>query len=437
MGTEIVLNQLIINGVTIFNFYVEMLLAVSVVTTSLKHAKWYWLRVAATLLFSAAIWFLLTFILPSFHLAYDYLRYFLLFLTCLAGIYVCYDVSLGSTLFCGAAAYAIQHLICRAYILLFYLHGSLFGTGSWTDIPHFVVYWLILAVMYFALHRLLGHHMRISRVEFSTRGQIVTVITLLVVTIFISATYDISDDNVVNNAIFLFCDGLCATLLLIIQLRAYGLSQKELEMAAAESLHRMELRQMQQTKEMMDLINIKSHDLKHQLIATGGKLNEAEATEIEKAVYAYDGSVNTGLEALDLVVVQKKMVCEREGILLTCMLDGALLTFMSDVHIYSLVGNILDNAIEAVKKLPGDRRYIVFEVKETAGMVLIRTENEYEGELRWKDGMLQTSKADENYHGFGMKSVAVIVEHYGGSMNISAQDDQFVLTVTFVKRTPA
>lgn len=437
MGIETAVSGFIINNITIFNFYIEMLLAGIVVTSSLKRAKWYGLKVISSLLFSAAIWFVLMFVFPATHVVYDYLRYFLLFLTTLTAIYICHDITLGSTLFCGVAVYAIQHLICRVYVLLFYLHGYLLGADSWTDVPHFLVYWLILAVLYVNFYRILGRRMKISHAEFSTKGQVATVITLLVVTLFISATYDLSSESIVNSAIFLFCDGLCAALLLMIQLHAYGLSRKELELVEVENLHRMELRQMRQTKEMMELINIKSHDLKHQLIAAGGKLNEAEAAEITKAVYAYDGSVNTGLEALDLVVTQKKMVCDREGILLTCMLDGRLLTFMSDVHIYSLVGNVLDNAIEAVKKLPEGQRYIVFEVKEAAGMVLMRTENEYEGKLHWKNGALQTSKADENYHGFGMKSVASIVEHYSGIMKISTQDGLFVLSVTFVKKRPA
>lgn len=439
MGQPLVVNGFVVDGITIFNFFIEMLLAGVVVTASLKREERYWARLAVTLPLSAGIWYVLTFVMPSTHFLYDYLRYFLLFLTCLAGLYFCYDLTLSGTLFCGTAAYAMQHLICRIYILLFYLPGALFGYWSetWVDVPHFIAYWSILAALYFAFHRFLGRQLKISQAKFSTKGQVATVALLLLVTLFISATYDLTGEDIINHIIFLFCDGLCVALLLIIQLHAYGLSQKEREMAEAESLHRMELRQMRQTREMIELINIKSHDLKHQLIAAGGKLSEAEAEEITRAVCAYDSAVNTGLEALDLVVSQKKMACDREGILLTCMLEGELLSFMSDVHIYSLVGNVLDNAIEAARVLPEEQRYIVFEVQRAAGAILLRTENEYEGELRWREGTLLTSKGDEDYHGFGMKSVSAIVEKYGGIMSISAQNGLFVLSITFTGRSPA
>lgn len=431
------MEHFIINNATIYSFYTEMLLAVLVVTASLKRRERFPLRAAAALMFSTAVWYAVMFRLPFSHFGYDYLRYFLLFLSTLAGIWACFDVSLGSTLFCGTAAYAIQHLVCRSYILLFYITSIRFAhvLGVWTDVPHFIAYWLLLAVLYFVLHRLLGQHLKITRAKFSTKGQMVTVAVLLVVTLFVSATYDLDTENILNNIIFLFCDGLCAALLLIVQLHAYGLSQKELELAEADALYRMELRQMRQTREMMDLIAIKSHDLKHQLIAAGGQLSQPAVEEIARAVSAYDSSVKTGLESLDLVVTQKKMICEREGIQFSCMADGELLSFMSDVQIYSLAGNLLDNAIDAVRDLQEERRYIVFELRRAAGMILLRTENEYERKLRWQDGALLTSKEDERYHGFGMKSIRSTVERYGGCMDLSARDGLFAVSISFAENT--
>ena len=409
-----------------------MMLAGIVVTSSLKRARLFLLKLIFTLLFSVGVWLALLLALPSTHFTYEYLRYFLLFLCTLIGIYTCYDVSLGKTLFCGIATYAIQHLVVKLYTLAFFAYGVFVRQSeSWIDIEHFAAYWLILAVVYTVLYFFLGRKLKISAYDFSTKTQLATVVLLLFVTLFLSSTFDMSDTIYLNTICFLLCDALCAGLIVMIQLHAYGLSQKELEMIEAESLHRMELRQMRQTKEMMELINIKSHDLKHQLIAANGKLNESEAAEIASAVYSYDSSVHTGSEALDLAVSQKKMMCEREGIPFTYMLNGELLSFMSDTNIYSLVGNMLDNAIEAVKGLPKESRYIVFEVKEVAGMILIQTENEYIGNLNWRNGELQTSKDDENYHGFGMKSIASITRKYGGHMSVTAEDGVFVLTISF------
>jgi hypothetical protein len=51
-----------------------------------------------------------------------------------------------------------------------------------------------------------------------------------------------------------------------------------------------------------------------------------------------------------------------------------------------------------------------------------------------KDGIPQTSKLEEEgFHGFGMKSMAMIAEKYGGGLNVATDDDLFTLNVYFMR----
>ncbi len=103
---------------------------------------------------------------------------------------------------------------------------------------------------------------------------------------------------------------------------------------------------------------------------------------------------------------------------------------MEDMDIYSLFGNALDNAIESVKKLTDDEKRIIDLLAVRNGnLIRIEVSNYYEGELSFRDGLPVTTKANDGYHGHGLKSIRMIIEKYDGSFHISAEEGMFRLTL--------
>ena len=114
------------------------------------------------------------------------------------------------------------------------------------------------------------------------------------------------------------------------------------------------------------------------------------------------------------------------------MANGKDLAFMDSMDIYSLFGNILDNAIEAVKAFPKNQRTVSLNVKSVNNFVIVTLRNRYKGELIFRDGLPETSKTKEKgFHGYGMKSVRYTVRHYGGELSIAAKDGIFNLNIVF------
>ena len=129
---------------------------------------------------------------------------------------------------------------------------------------------------------------------------------------------------------------------------------------------------------------------------------------------------------------EKSLFCEKNGITLSCMIDGSKLDFMELGDLYCLFGNLLDNALEAVKKIEErERRVIDLVVKMKDNMLLIQEENYFNGELRFEDGLPITTKGDTDYHGFGVRSLRMIVKKYGGEMTTYVSDDVFHLNILF------
>ena len=206
------------------------------------------------------------------------------------------------------------------------------------------------------------------------------------------------------------------------------------ERAETERLLAERERQYRLSRENIEAINIKCHDIRHQirhLADSGAVVDGAVLADIAREVDVYDSVVETGNEALDTILTEKSLTCSGEGIVLTVMADGAALGFMAPADIYALFGNALDNAIEAVRRVDDpERRTITLSVRRAGGMVAVGVENYFAAAPRFSaDGLPQTSKSDSANHGFGTRSMRAIAQRYGGSLHAGTQDEIFYLNV--------
>ena len=113
----------------------------------------------------------------------------------------------------------------------------------------------------------------------------------------------------------------------------------------------LEKKQYEMVRENIDIINMKCHDIKHQLESFHNKLTNEDINLLKTAVSIYDKTIRTGNKNLDTILYEKQLLCDTYNIKLTCLADGEKLAFMNDVHVYSLLNNILSNSIESVKEI--------------------------------------------------------------------------------------
>ena len=99
--------------------------------------------------------------------------------------------------------------------------------------------------------------------------------------------------------------------------------------------------------------------------------------------------------------------------------------FVTTLDLCVLLGNLLDNAIEACGKLEKEKRRIQLSIKLVKNQLFIRTENPFEGKLKWQGSRLLTQKTDENNHGIGLENVKRVVEKYHGTLEMNAEDQIF------------
>ena len=98
-----------------------------------------------------------------------------------------------------------------------------------------------------------------------------------------------------------------------------------------------------------------------------------------------------------------------------------------EVEFCIIIGNLLENAIDASRTLVREKRKIEFYGKQEGSMYLISAVNYYEGEIKRRGRRFQSSKHAGD--GVGIWSVEKVVEKYDGMMNVEADGKKFEVKI--------
>ena len=196
----------------------------------------------------------------------------------------------------------------------------------------------------------------------------------------------------------------------------------------------LQLEYVTRTNALNEEIRTIRHDMKNQIVY----LKELFAKSYEEGMSYADNMIdkinsmqkliNTDRFAFDAVVNTKFGEAADKGISIvyniTCSLDNS----MEDDDMVSLLGNVLDNAIEACEQVQG-RKEIYLEVKEAGSYLLIVVKNTISQSVMENNPDLNSTKKDKGYHGLGTKSVKKIAEKYNGFVTYEDKSDEFVFKI--------
>ena len=196
---------------------------------------------------------------------------------------------------------------------------------------------------------------------------------------------------------------------------------------------RNKMQYYQMSRDGITSLQIKCHDLKHQIAAIRTRTEKENfdkyLARLEDSIIEYGTVVECGHETINVVLTEKNILCTTSGVKFSYIIDGSLFSFMSEMEIYSLFGNALDNALESCTKVTvPEKRFISLKAVSRGEMVILHVENSYAEEPTMKDGLPQTTKKGSG-HGFGLRSIQNIAEKYDGVMTLQAHDGLFKLTV--------
>lgn len=363
--------------------------------------------------------------------------YFTTFLASVCGYFACYRIRARQLWFCAVSGYCMRQLIFCCYIFIIAVLLPEFNLlnieyTSWAAAGIYLgIYAALFALCFFIFVR------PISRSRDYDVGVSVLVMfaVVLFVNVIVNAVSELySQEHFQLYVIGLIIEIVCMTLILFVQTLLLDRLQLKNEKQIVNTILEQQEKQYKFAEVNAELLSIKAHDLKHQVavLRAGGEEAEKLLRSIEDVTGAYDTVIKTDNTAVNIVISEKWMYCRSHDIKLSCIVNPKALAFMENIDVYSLLGNLLDNCIEAVEGLESaEQRVISCNIADHSGVVSVATKNYFSGELAIKDGLPQTSKSDKTSHGFGTRSIRRIVEKYGGSVYMSADDGIFNVNITF------
>lgn len=130
--------------------------------------------------------------------------------------------------------------------------------------------------------------------------------------------------------------------------------------------------------------------------------------------YRFGKDVN-GLNIVNAILSSKISIAQKNAINVACKATVPPDLKISDVHLCAVIGNLLDNAIEACEKVPVQNRFIRVYIGIFKQQLYISVTNSTETTRRKKLTELITTKKGE--HGLGLRRVDKIVSQYEGYVN--------------------
>lgn len=387
-----------------------------------------------------ALWYIVTIIdspIPVFNIIFFSLTTFVLSL----GVTFSFRIGLGGAFYLSTAAYAVQN---TAYSIGNVIKNIFqLALPLWADIIvfDFLIYPLVGFAFYLCFIR--SNRKKFSDAAYDWRILLISFLILTICGVLNTVTDDLFAEYLNVEGVYLYgmrvccgiyaiVGGMSAVLLQLGFVRENKLSE---ENEVLDQLLHSEKKRHELSKETIDIINVKCHDLKHQILQLAAiddrGARSSYIKSIENSIAIYDSSVQTGNDALDIVIAEKSLICDNHKISFSCLADGEKLNFMDSADIAALFGNALDNAIERELLEDEDKRFISITIKQVKGALYIHVDNYCSVRPDFSDGLPQTTKDDKQHHGFGTKSIKSIVLRYGGELFMDVKNQRFNLDILF------
>ena len=442
----------IIFGTIIIEFIFEIYLFYFLLMRKLKRKDNFLLRFEIGLV----VLILISFLIAIFYYYFGQtvigrvLVYTSLFGLSIGHLYLCYDESIWSILICSTLAYALQNLVYKIFLIIWTigLWNNWFDWwGNLFNLYYRILYYSIFAISIFILYKFFVKKFSEKLSNCHLKYQLLFIaLGVLLVTNILCSLEDVfflnlksGIENEFNNYVYyvirqtgnMFSIVCCLLVVILISQRLEKDNLKQTVEYLEHTIRAAE-RQYEISRDTINLINIKCHDIKYKIEASLNKKSNSFA-DINEMIAIYDSKIETGNKLLDVLFTEKSLYCEQNNIKFSAMIDGDKLGFIEDGDLYCIFGNITDNALEAVSKIPEiDKRIINITVQVKDHMLIIQEDNYFHGKISFdNNGLPITSKDDKDYHGFGFKSIKLLVEKYNGIITAYTNNDVFHLNILF------
>ena len=197
------------------------------------------------------------------------------------------------------------------------------------------------------------------------------------------------------------------------------------------------------SKESMEIIKRSNeelrefkHDLKNYLLPLQEAMETMPQSEMAKVwekinqkIEDVQTLIQTGNSYVDSMINTKITLARSEKVDVKCTILSKM-EGIDDLEFCSVFGNLMDNAIEAERKVIEKKEIIIF-VEEKMGYLRLEIQNKIEKSVLNENSSLNTTKKDTSSHGIGHKSIKRTMQKVGGALKYYETGDLFCAEAVF------
>ncbi|MCI8669261.1 MAG: GHKL domain-containing protein [Lachnospiraceae bacterium] len=265
----------------------------------------------------------------------------------------------------------------------------------------------------------------------------IVIMTLIMLTMIYKIMYTVQVSQLSKYLIIIF-----SMMLILVDVIIYGMVLKLSKSNREEMRYKLMESQIEQQEKMLisvlesnEKIRTLKHDMKNYLMTAIGLIDNKEYSKVKSYMLNLIGQeidtietfVTTNSQTLSSLLNIKLDICNKNKINWNVEITSDL-TNISDVDISIIIGNLMDNAIEASQKVK-NKPFIDLKIFDNKGYVNIIIKNKIENTVLLLNPNLFTTKKDKNSHGIGLMSVKRIVKKYNGMYKVYEENRFLVVNI--------
>jgi len=194
-------------------------------------------------------------------------------------------------------------------------------------------------------------------------------------------------------------------------------------------------KQLNLMKSSLESLRSFRHDMRNHLILLKSLVENNEYDEASKIISQITGAIDvkneyaqSGNITVDSILNFKLQEAVNQGMSVSLELNIPEKLNITPFDMSVILGNLLDNAINASSKLEKDKR-LDLKIDYKRGRLFINLSNTYTGILNYKGDKLTTSNRDKEAHGIGIKNINAVLDKYDGVMEIDHTENIFTVII--------
>lgn len=177
------------------------------------------------------------------------------------------------------------------------------------------------------------------------------------------------------------------------------------------------------------------HDYHNHLQVMKAQLDQGNTEEarqylddLERDLDRVDTYIKSGNLMVDAILNSKLSLAQQQQIAVNCKAQVPGKLSVEDVDLCVILGNLLDNAIEACGQIPDGQRFLRIYMAVNKSQLYLSIQNAAKEDLSFDERNYITNKRGN--HGFGMRRVKAMVDKYEGFLNLANEPGIFAAEVT-------